>query len=478
MNKPLNLKYYWFFTIGLILILVIAPLIQDGIFMDGMLYISVGKNLSQGIGTFWNQSFSKTCMFNYHEQPPLYGGLIALFFKIFGYSIYTERIFCFSFFALTLVVLSKFWKQLNLNKDQFKLDFLPILFFSITPVVFWAYQNHVEETVMTLFDLLAIYYIHQSLQNRGSVLIKLFFSSCFIVLATLTKGIQGIFPLMGFALFWLINPEFKNLKKYFVNTLYLFGFFTGIYSIIFFVFPDAYTSFENYFSIRLVNTFNHIGATTENRFYLLFKLVNELIPVAALSFILILLGKNKSRVSLINKEKRRELYWLILVGLSGSLPLMVTLEQRGFYLVTSLPYFALAFSLITVNYLTEIQLKSELIKKILRLFSIVVLFIGISYSFFSIGKTKRDKELLHDIYLCKSILKHGDTIGVPENMWNDWNLQTYMVRYYYVSLSMAKNNTYYIIRKDLDKSIVPENYQLLKLTTQFFDVYELKKNKS
>jgi hypothetical protein len=154
---------------------------------------------------------------------------------------------------------------------------------------------------------------------------------------------------------------------------------------------------------------------------------------------------------------------------------MITLEQRGFYLVTAFPYFILAFSLLASHYLSFIIFHSEKPKKALRIFTLIVLISGISYCFISFGKTKRDEELLHDVYLTKSIFKQGELVGIPENMWNDWNLQTYMIRYNYVSLSMAKNNRYYIIRKDLEQTIVPVNYEKLNLPTQFFDIYELKK---
>ncbi len=475
MIKSSSFNYYWFFTLGVILILVVAPLIQDGIFMDGMLYISVGKNLSEGIGTFWNQSFSKTCMFEYHEQPPLYGGLIAIYFKLFGQSMYTERIFCFSFFAFTLFVIYKFWKQLDITSEQKKHAFVPLLFFSITPVVFWAFQNHVEETVMTVFDLTAIYFIHKACFKNEKTYLNLFVSALFIVLATLTKGIQGLFPIGSIALIWITKPNLKSLKSHFLSTLYLASMFVLIYSILLFIFPDAYISFKKYFSIRLVNTFNHVGATTENRFYLLFKLLNELIPVATLTFIIYLIGRNKINNSSFGNVKKQEFYWLLLIGLSGSLPLMITLEQRGFYLVTAFPYFILAFSLLASHYLSFIIFHSEKSKKALRIFTLIVLISGISFCFISFSKTKRDEELLHDVYLTKSIFKQGELVGIPENMWNDWNLQTYMIRYNYVSLSMAKNNRYYIIRKDLEQTIVPVNYEKLNLPTQFFDIYELKK---
>ncbi len=71
---------FWLFTISAILILTISQLIQDGVFMDGMLYISVSKNLADGMGTFWEPHFSKTVMTVFREQPPLYFGMLSYFF--------------------------------------------------------------------------------------------------------------------------------------------------------------------------------------------------------------------------------------------------------------------------------------------------------------------------------------------------------------------------------------------------------------
>jgi len=90
---------FWIFTIAVIIILIVSQLLQDGAFMDGMLYVSVSKNLAIGHGTFWNLNFSQTFLPEFHEQPPLYFGLLSLFYKAFGTSLYVERLFCFLCFT-------------------------------------------------------------------------------------------------------------------------------------------------------------------------------------------------------------------------------------------------------------------------------------------------------------------------------------------------------------------------------------------
>ncbi|HEX7412910.1 MAG TPA: glycosyltransferase family 39 protein, partial [Bacteroidia bacterium] len=150
---------FWLLTISAIAILSVSQLVQDGIFSDGILYISVSKNLADGLGTFWNPHFSKTWTV-FREQPPLYFGLLSVFFKIFGSGMYTERIFCFTCMVLTAFYIHKIWRQVMCNNPPMKQhSWLPVLFWISIPVIFWAYANHVEETVMALFVIVSIYHL-------------------------------------------------------------------------------------------------------------------------------------------------------------------------------------------------------------------------------------------------------------------------------------------------------------------------------
>jgi 4-amino-4-deoxy-L-arabinose transferase-like glycosyltransferase len=207
---------FWLLTLAVINFLIISQLIQEGMFMDGMLYTAVGKNLSDGLGTFWEPHFSKTTMAFFHEQPPLYFGLLAGFYKIFGTSMYTERFFVFVFYFISLVYIVKLWKKITDNKQALsEHTWLPVLFYSTIPVCFWAYANHVEEVVMCGFVLPAVYYLYSALFSNKKVFFYLIVSGVFIFLASLTKGVQGLFPITS-VFFYRIITQKISWKKTFI----------------------------------------------------------------------------------------------------------------------------------------------------------------------------------------------------------------------------------------------------------------------
>ncbi len=468
--------WFWIFTIAVIMILIVSQLIQDGVFMDGMLYISVGKNLADGIGTFWNQSFSKTSMFSYHEQPPLYGGLIALFYKVFGSSMYVERLFCFVCFSGLAIYLVKLWKAIFTTIETKQFSWLPVLFFTSIPVVFWAYTNHVEETVMSFFALASVYHSYKALFNKESIVLNLVFAGVFVFLSSLTKGVQGLFPIAAVGFYWIVSVKNYQFSKMILHSLILVGTSVVIYSLMFLVSPEALESFKTYFGIRFVNTFNNVGATTGNRFELLIRLISELFPLAILSLLILILSKKQKAKDLTIEDGTKRILWFILIGLSGSMPLMVTLEQRGFYLVTALPYFAIAFALLLAPRLTNLFNKIDERSAGLKLFkgfAAILLIASLVFVFTSIGKSKRDGEMLQDVYAFGKIIPRGEVVGIPTEMWNDWNFQTYMVRYNYISLEAGDvTNKYFLIRKDLPRSLVPESYHLLTDKTAFINIYK------
>lgn len=472
---------FWLFTFSAILILTISQLVQDGIFMDGLLYISVGKNLADGLGTFWEPHFSLTYYTVFREQPPLYFGLLALFYKIFGTGMYTERLFCFVFFVLTLFYIHKIWnvlfhddKKLNQN------SWLPILFFTTIPICFWSYSNHVEETVMTLFTTLSVYCLCKALIVKTNIVYYLILAGIYVFLSSLTKGLQGLFPITGVFLFWLVN----NNKISFKNTIFYSFIVVGtpvlLYGVLLFFNDHIYDVFKLYFENRLGNTFNNTSRfTTDNRFEIMFRLFTELIPMLILMLIIFLISL-RYKTEEVNQEKHfSKIAWLLLIGFSGSLPLMITLEQRGFYLLTTLPLFAISGAALLANKMGNLV---EKIKpdgnfyKYSKRITISVVLISITFTFFKIGETKRDKNLLYDIYNIGKIVPYGNIINISPEMSSDYSLREYFIRNFYISTDDTdKQNEFFIIRKNLSKKLVPLSYRLYPLVTKEIDLYKLAK---
>ncbi len=469
---------FWIFTFAVMVGIVVSQLIQDGVFMDGMLYISVSKNLADGLGTFWNPHFSQTSMASFHEQPPLYFGLLALFYKVFGTSMYVERLFCFVCYVITSVYIHKLWKKIFVNNRDIVIhSWLPVLFWTTIPVCFWAYTNHVEETVMAVFTTASVYYIYCALFLKEKTIYNLVLGGVFVFLSSLTKGVQGTFPIVAAGLYWIVirNLSFRKMIYY---SLVLIGVPALIYGFLLITNPAVYESFKKYFEIRLVGTFNNKGATTDNHFDLLIRLFWELLPIVALSGLILLFTRKKKTGDITSSMHCRTIVWLLLIGFSGSLPLMVTLEQRGFYLVTVLPFFAIAVAMWlaprVATLINSINISSAGFNAF-KIATIALLGGAIIFTVSQTGNTKRDNDLLSDIYDIGKTVPKGDVVTIPEEMWNDWSLREYLIRNFYISSEKCcdKEHTYFIIRKDLPHNLVPQNYSLFPIKTKEVDLYKL-----
>jgi len=423
-------KYFpfWTFTFSVLIILTLPTLLKDGMFMDGLLYACISKNLSQGIGSFWFPHFSKTLYSFFDQQPPLGFWIQSLFFKIFGENIYVERLYSFSTAIITAFLIAVLWRIVFKNEREIKkLSWLPVLFWITIPVCFWTYSNNMLENTMGIFDLLAIIFIVQFIQRQSFLLIVL--SGIFIFLASLTKGFQGMFPLATLFFGWLIYRNI-SFSKMLTGTL-LLSFIPVLFYFILLHNDSAYQSLTAYLNHRVINSIKNVAQ--DNRFYILFRLFLELSPLILLSTIIVLIAKRTQENNTIPLKKHTSFY--LLIGISASFPLMVTREQSGFYLATSLPYYAILFAVIVTPYL------SIWIEKInVRLFSfrafgilsVLSFAIALTFSFSQIGKTGRDNDMIHDISLIGKIVPSGTTLGSTEKLWRDWSIQEYLIRHYYI----------------------------------------------
>src|SRR4026207_251780 len=111
---------FFIFTLAVFFGLLLPSLVQDGMFMDGILYTVASKNLAHGIGTWWNPVISTHHLSQFHEQPPLMFWMLSFFFRVFGDSIYTERIYSFLTACFSAWLIIQTWKLIYKNKPQEK----------------------------------------------------------------------------------------------------------------------------------------------------------------------------------------------------------------------------------------------------------------------------------------------------------------------------------------------------------------------
>jgi hypothetical protein len=471
----LNINPFYGITFSVILFLIVSQLIQDGMFMDGSLYVCVSHNLSQGLGTFWEPNYSKAGMVVFREQPPLYFGLMALFFKVFGSSLYVERFFCFVMLCVEVFLLRQVWKVWHKHNDESnQTAWLPIFFYVIIPVVFWAYANLVEETVMVVFATAAVLFTIKSHYepNLNKQIGWMILVALSVVLSTLTKGIQGSFPIVAIMVFSFFEGKPKIWRGI---KLFMFGLltFTMLYAFIFVMFDNSLSSLQLYLENRLSKAFvTGVHNTTGSHLYLLYRLFSELLPVIGMIVIVSVIAKKYNLTQEFKKLNKPGVLSFFMIGLSGALPLMLTKEQRGFYLVTALPFFAIALALMAAPvvevFVQQLKANQKLYAR-WQLVSIMLMVSGVVFTASQYNKTKRDNDLLHDVYLMLPIIPQGEIAGVSRTLADNWSLQNYLIRYKYISSDfITENRRYVIIPKG---EAADRSYKKVMIETKYIDLY-------
>ena len=75
-----NLYPFYLSVFGIILIIISPSLLSDGMFLDGLLYAVISKNLANGIEIFSTTPHQNIIPY-FFEHPPLAFGLQSLFLK-------------------------------------------------------------------------------------------------------------------------------------------------------------------------------------------------------------------------------------------------------------------------------------------------------------------------------------------------------------------------------------------------------------
>jgi len=202
-NLKKNIDFYgWFFVVLIICVGLLPQLIPWGMFIDGITYATISRNLSIGIGSSCLPCYTDTLWSPFYEQPPLAFILQSIFFRIGGDHYLTEKVYSLFTMLITLFLIHKTWKCLftGIKKEQFAhLSWLPVLLWLIMPKCIWAYKSNVLENTMCFFCLLSFYLWLKAMFSKQPMLVVVtsFLMALSLVAAVLTKGIPGLFPVVS-----------------------------------------------------------------------------------------------------------------------------------------------------------------------------------------------------------------------------------------------------------------------------------------
>ncbi len=476
MNRRNNNIWWNLLVFGIFLIVVSIPLFSEGMFMDGLLYAAISKNLALGDGSFWNLHLSEYLYNSFHEHPPLAFGLQSIGFRVFGDSMYVERFYSLFTFIVTGYIMIRIWAKTT-NDLVKNLSWMPLFIWIAIPLVSWGASNNMLENTMMIFTTLSVCLLIEGRKKVSTL--YYFIAGLALFFAFLSKGFVGLFPLSFLFWLWVFDRRYSFWQMTRSSLIVLSGLMMP-FVFLYLLYPEAISSMETYVQGQVVGSIKNIE-TVNSRFFIIKKMLLELLPAIILVSAIVVLYVKKNRGSLASRRKEISiwLFPILLTSISGVVPIMVSMKQSGFYILATFPLFAIALALFVLPFAQDFLIRLVAKHKtntIVRYLSMSFILLGIVLSCSQYQKIGRDKKMLGDVHTILARTNKNTSLVVSPKLYSNWSLHGYFQRNGRVGLHKlnVKEEQYLIKEKTNDDFIVPPNYHQIDLALDRFELYEKK----
>lgn len=457
-------KLHLFAVFTLIFLSVIGQYSGRGMFMDGIIYATISRNLAVNIGRFFEpiyvDSFESNLSLTYFIQ--------SFFFKIFGDFFWVEKLHNAVFLILNIVLLH------SIFKIKHKTSAIPILFWWLSPSIPWIFTNNLMEITVSFFFLLSLFFYLKFKENHQ----KSYF--IFFVLATIfasySKAFVGFFPL-AFPFVHFIIYRKISFQKLLIEYLILLS-CIGVVFGLFFCYDPALIQWKKLIAYQL-----HSNDLISTSFWIskLIFLKEILVNFWPQLFILCLLYILKKRNNL-NIPIHKDVSFFFLLFVFAIIPFAIFKKFFGFYLSIAAPFIALGVASYFSNF--EIIFKNFLIPNLLKKYIFIVLIllniIGFIVSIIHFGNIKRDKNLIEDSqFIAAEIAKRKGSmrishINLSQDFAYNYYEQAYLARAIpqeikmYTADSIKNFNGFYISKNALSPNAImsPHGYYFLNCNSK------------
>ncbi len=454
-----------FLAVSLYCLLVLPRMLSYGMFVDGVTYASIARNMAENYGSFWHPYYTATVYPTFYEHPPLGFWLQSWAYRLCGDSVYVEAWWGFFVGTLILVGLAGIWRCLTPQGYALAGTWFPIMLFVVTPMTSWAFANNMLENTMTWFIVLSVLLCLLSLKNP-----TMFFSYLYGILsglsmfcAILIKGPVALSPL-AVPLISMINGTKKTIKA-FTTVIILIMTLMVSFGLTLSTNAASVHFFKRYISQQVLASVIGASETLTSRFDVLIVVSREsLVPLLVGSMLVATIYRLKpTAISFIHT--RLFLYYLS-IALAGSLPILISAKQRRWYAFPSLPFYAMAIAVVFNNAALALERLvdgNKNIGKNILIFSSILLCIALSFMFLEKNSLRRHKDFHSDFSKQNMIIEGRKVISVyPIHLAKDWTLVANMQRKFRASLSENFGQEYLLTTTDyMDSEYVSSHYKII-----------------
>lgn len=421
-----------------------ADLISQPVFMDGAIYGSIARNLQDGFGSAWSPYFSETLFPVFAEHPPFMFWIQSVFIVIVGDGILQDRAFSLVLLTANVVLFFQLWRLLVQPYSWLAATFsLPLFLYLVSGRVGWGFANNMLENMVSVLTLAAVVLLITAYQTPRKTWLRVALvvaAALATFLAVLTKGPVGLFPLAAGAIYWLVfrRPAFLTVvADAILMVLVVVG---GVFLLLQFAEPAG--NIQRYLDQQLIASLSGDRGGRGGHLkglYTLFVMVLPALAVAVGAFaIAFILGRwaTMEKVSRPSSDTMKIAVFLILVGLSASLPICISPRVTRFYFNPALCYFAAAAAVMCAPYVIVITNWCLARARALVYLGIGVLFAGsITFAVSSADKHTdvSDSQRIAET-ICPSSAICRETILTCPNNWTNWELHAVLQRQHGISL--------------------------------------------
>jgi 4-amino-4-deoxy-L-arabinose transferase-like glycosyltransferase len=448
----LAIRSLWLLVAAAVGLLVLSRLVHVSMFFDGGIYATLARNLAQGRGDPWSLYFSGTLFLPaFAEHPPLMMWLQAVGFRVFGDSIAVEK----GFSLLTLLacggLLCGIWSRLHAQDPSMRRIFpFALVLLLASGRVAWGFANGLLENLLAVFTLAAVLSVlaarDASSQGRqGRRLLLMATAGAAVVLATLTKGPVGLFPLATPALHGLVFRQ-SGARQAATDTLVMVSVVALSFAALL-SFDPAREAAQRYLNAQLFASLSgargHHGGGFVN---VLRKLVwlngYALVVVALLIAAGRRLGAGTAEAGLWQARRRRAVF-LLLVGLSASLPLGLSPRVSNFYFNPALFFFASGLAVLGApQLLAALARLGTRQARLLSAGASVAVLGSIVAVGLNVGRPGADGRTIAQAAAIRGVVCAGGADCSPVlsacgEVWTDWVLHTYLQRLHRIAMANA-----------------------------------------
>ena len=418
------------FAVALLAALTVPRMTQRGMFLDGMTYAVVARNMAVGVGTLWAPSVSATTYQQFYEQPPLGMAIESAAFRLLGDRFFVERVCALMAFGLSAFLICAIWRQFW----PAQYDWMPLLFWILPSVVTWGVVNNMLENIQTVFTCLAVLAMLSATRSSSAAAAAAWSITGGIatVAAALVKGPVGLFPLAVPPLLWLIRPSGRRLR---LGACWVVGWTVTALAL------GGLLLYEP--SRRSIGLFlqTHLAPAMRGdrgSGWQMFDLSRHLIlGIWARMGILAALIWIATRRHARPVSDWRAIGFFLALGLSASVPILASPVMAGHYFIPSIPFFALAAGGLMTSRFGANAARGSLIWRVrvptVAAAVLIVATVAVPLLYGSIEP--RNRALISGLDGIAAAVPRGHTIGSCTSARTDFGLQTYLQRFFRVSVA-------------------------------------------